>query len=168
MTKSIAKENLAATVVTGVVAGAAGGLAEIAWVGLYASITGGNAAVIAKGVTTAAGVDALFPAAAVSAGVAVHMILSLALGVALAVAWRRLSDGSSAIGARAFGLAALAGVWFVNFFVILPLVSPAFTHLLPYAVSLTSKLLFGVAAGEVLAMQARRLPHGLAALRGRS
>jgi hypothetical protein len=47
-------------------------------------------------------------------------------------------------------LAALAGVWAVNFFVVLPLVSPAFVHIVPYAVSLTSKLLFGVAAAEIV------------------
>ena len=151
MAKSIATDRLSATIVTGVVAGAAGGLAEIAWVGLYAAVTGGNAAVIAQGVTTAAGVDALFPHAAVGAGVAVHMVLALALGVALALAARGFGRS-----VRAFSVAALLAVWCLNFFVILPLVSPAFTHLLPYAVSLTSKLLFGVAAGQVLAMQARR------------
>ena len=160
MAKSIANDSLGATLVAGIVAGAAGGLAEIAWVGLYAAVTGGNAAIIAQGVTTAAGVDALFPHTAAAAGVAVHMILSLALGVALAVSARSFSRS-----VRAFSLAALAGVWFVNFFVILPLVSPAFTHLVPYAVSLTSKLLFGLAAGQVLTMQARRLPEAVALVR---
>ena len=161
MAKSIANDRLGATLVAGIVAGAAGGLAEIAWVGLYAAVTGGNAAIIAQGVTTAAGVDALFPHTAAAAGVAVHMILSLALGVALALAARRVTS----VGPRSFALAALLGVWFVNFFVILPLVSPAFTHLVPYAVSLTSKLLFGLAAGQVLTMQARRLPEAVAAQR---
>lgn len=164
MANSTATENLGATIMTGAVAGAAGGVAEIAWVALYAAMTGGKAAVIAQGVTTAAGVGALYPGAAAGAGVAVHMILSLALGMLLAVVARRLASGRSV---RAFSLAALCGVWFVNFFIILPLVSPAFTHLLPYAVSLTSKLLFGAAAGQVLAMQARRLPRGLAMVRAR-
>jgi len=50
----------------------------------------------------------------------------------------------------AFMLAALAGVWAVNFFVVLPIVSPSFVHIVPYAVSLTSKLLFGVAAVEIV------------------
>ena len=163
MAKSIATENLGATIMTGAVAGAAGGVAEIAWVALYAAMTGGKAAVIAQGVTTAAGVGALYPGAAAGAGVALHMMLSLTLGIALAVAVHRVTS----IGPRTFSLAALAGIWCVNFFIILPLVSPAFTHLLPYAVSLTSKLLFGAAAGQVLAMQARRLPRGLAMVRAR-
>ena len=50
-------------------------------------------------------------------------------------------------------IAALAGVWALNFFVVLPIISPAFVHLVPYAVSLTSKLLFGVAAAATLRRQ---------------
>ena len=46
----------------GAIAGAAGGLAEIAWITFYAATTGGNAAMLARGVTTAAGVTALLPA----------------------------------------------------------------------------------------------------------
>jgi hypothetical protein len=55
---------------------------------------------------------------------------------------------------RAFSAAALAIVWGFNFFVLLPLISPDFVHLVPYPVSLASKLLFGLAAAEVL----RRAP----------
>jgi hypothetical protein len=51
-------------------------------------------------------------------------------------------------------LTALATVWAVNFFVVLPVVSPAFIHMVPYAISLTSKLLFGAAAAEVVRDQA--------------
>ena len=54
----------------GLLAGAAGGLAEIVWVSLYATMTGGNAATLARGVTTAAGVTALLPATPVSVGIA--------------------------------------------------------------------------------------------------
>ena len=139
------------TVSAGLIAGAAGGLAEIAWVTLYAGVTGGNAAVLARGVTSAAGVGALFPHSAVAFGVAVHMTLALALGVALACAWRALRTSKIAvIGPYPFMLAALAGVWGTNFFVILPVVSPAFVHMVPYAVSLASKLLFGLAAAAAL------------------
>ena len=49
-----------------------------------------------------------------------------------------------------FAFAALAAVWAINFFVILPVLSPAFVHLVPYSVSLMSKLLFGFAAAETL------------------
>jgi hypothetical protein len=143
------------TIVTGVVAGAAGGLAEIAWVTLYAGITGGDPAVLARGVTTAAGVSALLPAASpVVLGIGVHMMLAAMLGVVLTFAWQALS-AKGLTNSYPFMLAALTGVWAMNFFLVLPTVSPAFVHLVPYAVSLTSKLLFGVAAAEVVRDRAR-------------
>ena len=145
-----ARSQLADTVRGGLLAGAAGGLAEILWVALYAQATGANAAAVARGVTTAAGVTALTDSAA--AGVVIHMGLALALGLALAFAWRILGR-QSAGGAYAFALGALAAVWAINFLVVLPLVSPDFVGLMPYAVSLTSKLLFGAAAAEVLRRQ---------------
>jgi len=139
---------------TGVFAGAAGGLAEIAWVTLYAGVTGLDPAVLARGVTTAAGVTALLPAAPVALGVSVHMALAVMLGVVLALGWQALSANRPG-NPYPFMLAALAGVWAVNFFVVLPLVSPAFMHIVPYAVSLTSKLLFGVAAAAIVRHEAK-------------
>jgi hypothetical protein len=135
---------------TGVFAGAAGGLAEIAWVSLYAVVTGADPAVLARGVTTAAGVTALFPASPVALGIEVHMALAVMLGIALAFGWQALAAKRGLANPYPLMLAALAGVWAVNFFVVLPLVSPGFVHLVPYAASLTSKLLFGVAAAEVV------------------
>ena len=141
------------TVRYGVVAGAAGGLAEIAWVTLYAAVTGGNAAVLARGVTTAAGLASLFPPLSAALGVALHMTLAIGLGIALAFAWRGFSYRSQALGPFPLMLAALAGVWGVNFLVVLPIVSPAFLSLMPYSVSLISKMLFALAAAEVLRRQ---------------
>ncbi len=143
------------SVSSGIIAGAAGGLAEIAWVTLYAGATGGNAAILARGVTSAAGASALLPQSPVVLGVAVHMTFAVALGVTLAYAWRALrTHKMAASGLYPFMLAALAGVWAINFFVILPIVSPAFVHIVPYAVSLTSKLLFGLAAAAALQWRA--------------
>ena len=139
----------------GIIAGAAGGLAEIAWVSAYSAFTGVDPAALARSVTTAAGVSALLPATPVALGIAVHMTLAVALGTALALVWQ--TARSSRIGANGpypFMLAALAAVWAINFFVVLPIVSPAFIHMVPYAVSLTSKLLFGLAAAAVLQWRA--------------
>jgi hypothetical protein len=138
---------------TGVFAGAAGGLAEVAWVTLYAGATGADPAVLARGVTTAAGVTALLPASPVTLGIAVHLALAVMLGVVLACGWHALSAKRPA-NPYPLMLAALAGVWAVNFFVVLPIVSPAFIHLVPYAVSLTSKLLFGAAAAAIVRNEA--------------
>jgi hypothetical protein len=149
---------LATTVETirlGAIAGAAGGLAEIAWVTLYAGATGANPAMLARGVTTAVGVSALLPDNAVALGVTVHMAIAVALGVALAFAWKTMTSlRPQAIGLFPFMAAALAGVWAINFFVVLPTVSPAFVQMVPYSVSLVSKLLFGVAAAGVLRLLA--------------
>jgi len=133
----------------GLLVGAAGGLAEIIWVSLYAGLTGGNAATLARGVTSAAGVTALLPASPVSIGIAVHMALAVLLGVALVGVWQTLARRDT-INLYGFMLAALTVVWAVNFFVILPVVSAPFIGLLPYSVSLMSKLLFGLAAAETL------------------
>lgn len=138
----------------GVVAGVAGGLAEIAWVTLYAGATGADPATLARAVTTAAGVSALFPVAPVAMGVAVHMSLAVMLGIALSFGWRALSSHRTGIASPfPFMLAALVGVWVVNFFVVLPGLSPAFIHLVPYSVSLVSKVLFGLAAAEAFRRQ---------------
>jgi len=145
----------------GLIAGVAGGLAEIAWVTLYAGVTGGDPAALARGVTTAAGVNALLPQSPVALGIAVHMTLAVALGAALAFGWRRLRTcRAAASGPYPFMLAALAGVWAINFFVVLPVVSPSFVHMVPYAVSLTSKLLFGLAAAAAMQWRTACEPIG--------
>jgi hypothetical protein len=133
----------------GAIAGAAGGIAEIAWVSFYAAISGANPAMVARGVTTATGANTLLPADAAAVGIALHMTIAVALGVALAFIWRALT-ATRTVNPFAFMTVALAGVWAINFFVVLPIVSPAFTQLLPYSVSLVSKLAFGMAAASVL------------------
>lgn len=142
------------TVRQGVVAGSAGGLAEIVWVTLYAGATGANPAMLARGITTAAGASALFPAAPVALGVTLHMGLAVMLGIALAFAWRTLSAYRTAISPFPFMVAVLVGIWAINFFLVLPIVSPAFIQLVPYPVSLMSKVLFGLAAAEVFRLLA--------------
>jgi hypothetical protein len=139
------------TLRAGIIAGAAGGLAEIAWVTLYAGMTGGDPAALARGVSTAAGVSALLPdASPVMLGIGVHMMVALMLGVVLTFAWQWLSAKLGVRNSFPFMLAALAGVWATNFLVVLPIINPAFVHVVPYAVSLTSKLLFGAAAAAAI------------------
>jgi hypothetical protein len=137
---------------TGAFAGIAGGLAEIAWVTLYAGMTGTAPAALARGVTTAAGISALLPEdSPVALGIGVHMALAAMLGIILVFAWRAVvAKRPHLSNPYPFMLTALAAVWAINFFVVLPIVSPAFIHIVPYAVSLTSKLLFGVAAAAIV------------------
>src|SRR5665811_2411426 len=84
-----ARRNTSDIIKYGMLAGAAGGLAEVAWVSLYVAVTGGDAAILARGVTTAVGVTALLPAAPVAIGITVHMLLAVVLGVAPAETLRR-------------------------------------------------------------------------------
>jgi len=131
----------------GLLIGLAGGLAEILVVCLYSALTGGDAAMVARHVASAVGLDG----ASAVAGMAVHMGLAVALGIVLSAMVQSLA----ALLARdraiwAFMVGSLAAVWAINFFVVLPVVSPGFVHLLPYAITLASKLAFGVAAAAVL------------------
>jgi hypothetical protein len=102
-------------------------------------------------IASAAGLGSLMPASPVALGIFIHMTIAFVLGIALTFAWRIVRPHFSANASLfSFMLASLAGVWAVNFFLVLPAVSPAFIDLLPYPVSLASKLLFGVAAAAVL------------------
>jgi hypothetical protein len=132
---------------TGMLIGLAGGLAEIVVVGLYSAFTGGDAAMVARQVASAVGLDG----ASAAAGVAVHMGLAVALGIVLSAVVQSLAALLTRDRAIwAFMMGSLAAVWAINYFIVLPVVSPGFVHLLPYAVTLTSKLAFGVAAAAAL------------------
>jgi hypothetical protein len=150
----VTKTPLLANMRHGIIAGTAGGLAEIAWVMLYSGIVGRDPTILARGVTSAVGASAFLPLPTVTLAVMVHMILAMMLGVALAFTWRAFAakcGGSTRL--YPFILAALACVWAVNFFVALPFISPEFVSLVPYPVSLISKLLFGLAAAETIGRQ---------------
>ena len=135
-------------IAAGAAIGLAGGLAEVLVVGAYARVADVDAAGVAGAIATAVHVD---PGSAIT-GLAVHMALSAALGVALlagakASGWLR--DGSAA-RTYAIALLALGAIWSLNFFVVLPVVSPSFVYLLPYSVTLASKLMFALAAAATL------------------
>ena len=134
----------------GFLAGLAGGLAEVAWIALYQTVTGHDAAIVARGVT-----ESVLPAfamspAALPLGVAIHMALSVVLGLAIAIMVpRALPRLAGTVLEPVAVVTALVAVWAVNFFVVLPVVNPDFVTVVPYAASLISKTLFGVAAAFV-------------------
>jgi hypothetical protein len=142
---------------TGLLIGLAGGLAEILVVFLYSAFTGGDAAMVARHVASAVGLDG----ASAATGVAVHIGLAVALGIVLSAAIQTLAvllvrD----LAIWAFMMGSLGVVWAINYFVILPVISPGFVHLLPYAITLASKLAFGVAAAAAsqLLSASRHIP----------
>ena len=130
----------------GLLMGLAGGLAEVVFIWAYMVGSGREPAAIARAVAAAVHLAPLAPL-----GIAVHMALSLALGIGLAAVWVDMrSPRPKALQAYLFMTAALIVVWSFNFLVLLPSLSPAFLALLPYPVTFASKLLFGLAGSPVL------------------
>jgi hypothetical protein len=134
----------------GTLGGMAGGLTEMAWVSAYGAATGLPLLPIARGV-----VESVIPQAAGSAwapalGIVIHLLLAVLLGIGLALAVRKVAN--TRLGSQAeFGVAiiALLAVWSVNFLIVLPNLNPGFVGLLPYSVTLVSKLLFGLSAAAI-------------------
>lgn len=139
----------------GIIAGLVGGLAEVVWIWLYSGLVGDDPTAIATAVS--ATFLTLSDPLAILSGLAIHMVLAAALGVALAIGLRRgLPQLARGGGDVVLVTLALAAVWGINFFILLPILNPGFVHIVPMPVSLISKLSFGIAAALVLHRQARR------------
>jgi hypothetical protein len=132
----------------GTLAGLAGGFAEVGWIYAYTELTGLDAGRVARGISTAMGMGSTD--APVLYGIGIHMTLAIALGIALTFIFQRAFKHVQGNGAiYVMMMIVLAGVWATNFLVVLPHLSPAFIHLVPYQISLLSKLLFALAAAFV-------------------
>lgn len=143
------------TLSTGLLAGVAGGLAEIIWIAFYQNFAGKGAGEVARGVTQSVLPSMATGSGAITLGIVIHMTLAAILGLSIAALVRHALPkiaGRAVEPVVIVGL--LACVWAVNFFVILPVVNPAFVTLVPYGATLISKLLFGVAAAIVFTMSA--------------
>ncbi len=114
-------------------------------------MTGSNAIDVATGITSTVLPDIAAQPVAILIGLAIHLILAVALGLAVAglIRWGdpQLAGRTSEMSLI---IAILAAVWVVNFLVVLPIVNPSFAHIVPLPVSLASKLLFGVSAAFAL------------------
>lgn len=132
-----------------IIAGLAGGIIEMAWVWTYSLFSTANPQEVARQITYT-----FLPAAGMNAvlfGVVIHLVLSIVLACAFAVAlYGPFARRYGATGVFAAGLGTLATVWAVNFLVLLPALNPAFPTLMPYVVTFVSKLLFGAAMSAVL------------------
>jgi len=139
------------TLRVGVLGGFAGGLAEIAWIWTYGVVTGAPLLPVARGIVESTVPQVASSAWAPTLGIVIHLGLAVLLGIGLAVAIRQLAPRF--IGAYSeYGVALLVllAVWSVNFLVVLPYLNPGFVGLLPYSVTLLSKLMFGLAAAATL------------------
>jgi len=145
----------------GLLAGLSGGAAEVAWVSLYSNATETSGMIVAQQVTASVVPAAAGLPAAPLLGIAIHMLLSVVLGLAFAVTiWRLAAPRLGAAAFLATAAFSLALVWAINFFVVLPMLNPAFVTLMPYGITLASKVLFGITMGSVLLRTApRRIPE---------
>lgn len=134
-----------------ILAGLAGGMIEVAWIWLYGSFTSVSPANVARQITYTLLPNAFTGNSAVLLGVGIHLVLSIALAVGfVALLYGPIARRYGAVGIFASGLATLSAVWAINFLVLLPVLNPGFPALMPYAVTLVSKLLFGAAMSWVL------------------
>jgi hypothetical protein len=146
---TIAKSRLLEVAQVGVVAGLAGGLAEIAWISIYGVISGVSVDIVAQEITRSIAPHA--SSFSEWAGILIHLTLAVGLGVAVAFAIRVLLLWYGRVYAEfSLVIVTLATIWAANFFLVLPYLNPRFVDLLPYSVTLASKLLFGLAAATVL------------------
>lgn len=145
------------------IAGFAGGMAEIAWVGSYCYWIGMSGAEVARQVAVSVTASGEYPAAPVL-GILIHLALSLAVAaVYAALVWRPFAARYGAALSILSALAVLGAIWAVNFLLVLPLLNPGFVKLMPYPVSVVSKLLFGVCMALACECTRNRYlfhPHG--------
>lgn len=142
--------------VPALVAGLAGGFAEIAWVAFYSAVSPVSAAEVARGVTSTVFTTAPDAPWAPWAGVGIHLVLSLALGIAFVLALWKLTSGHP--GRQRIWVSAVAvaiAIWAVNFLLVLPSLNSAFVALMPLGATLLSKTLFGVAMAWTLSRTMR-------------
>jgi len=156
--KTCTQRNLLDLSITRVLlAGLAGGIAEILWVMMWSAVTPLQAATVAVEITRTVG-PGMFAATplAVETGLIIHLAISLVLGLVFAaVIGNRLRQQYGNPGLLAGSVMVLALIWAINFLVVLPVLNPVFVTLMPYTVTLGSKLLFGLAMGAVLTIGAR-------------
>lgn len=131
----------------GVAIGIAGGLAEVVVVSLYSAVAGTSVVDVATNVASAVRLDGT----SAWTGLMVHMSLAVVLGIAVTFVWNLVRGNSARVVPLYVSmLLTLMAVWAINFFIVLPVLSPSFVTLLPYSVTLVSKLMFGWAAAMTL------------------
>lgn len=136
------------------VAGIIGGLSEIIWVLVYTQFSNLSAATVATQITKTFIPNIAAGTTAIILGILIHFILSIALLLLLVKsAFSRLSHNRTVFPKlMLLSVALLTLVWAFNFFILLPYINPAFVNLLPYEISLASKVMFGITMGLTLSL----------------
>jgi hypothetical protein len=146
---------------TGAMAGLAGGTAEVMWVALYGMMSPTSSAAIARGIAATFSPELAANPMGVMAGVAIHMVIALLLGIAIVLAIRSLIPAERQTYLEPLMIVGLlVGIWAFNFLVLLPRINPDFITLIPYGASFASKVWFGIAAASVLLATAEPVVPG--------
>jgi len=160
---------LSKALAAGAIAGLAGGLAEVVFMGGYSSITGLSSTEILKLITFTFFDSAVaFGPNGLWAGLLIHFALSLAIGLSFGLFARFALKGSFSYSkALAWGSIALIAIWACNFFIILPVYNARFIELVGPGAAFFSKLSFGVvlALGVRFACSASEAPAVMEAAR---
>lgn len=128
-------------------AGTAGGMAEVIWILVAASVLDADAWSVARAVGSTLVPSLVSSNLAPWMGLLIHFLLSIVVATLFFQLFgRRLRPTFLFLAA----LVSLAAVWAINFLILLPLINPGFVSLLPHPVTLISKLLFGLAMAAVL------------------
>lgn len=132
-------------------AGLAGGLAEIFWIGVYSTMTQVGGLEISRQITATLIPEWAGLLIAPVLGVAIHLVLSVILAfICCSVFIEPLARRFGHTWILPGSVFLLASVWLINFMVLLPVINPAFVTLMPFLITLASKMLFGWAMGSVL------------------
>jgi len=144
------------SITRGLLAGLAGGIIEVLWVMAWSAVTPLQATAVAREVTRTVLPAMAETSSATEIGLIIHLAISLALGVIFVWAFgKRLAHYYRGAGILASSVTLLILIWTINFMVVLPALNPDFVMLMPSAVTLGSKILFGLAMATVLIVR----PH---------
>lgn len=127
------------------------GTVEMSWITIYHNLSGGDAVAVASGVTEAMFITRLPAEVAVPLGIAIETGVAIMFGVAIYFAVSSLPrrtasallDGGIVIGSLVF-------VWSINLYLMLPMINPDFTAVIPRTTSVTFDVLFGSVAALLL------------------
>lgn len=127
-------------------AGVAGGVAEIIWFMLLGVLLSMNVHDVASGITAS-----VFPAwgslhNSEFLGIVIHLLLSVSLAAVYILTLGRWSISRfGLLGQLLVGVMSLMFVWAINYLVILPVLNPSFIEVSTYSLSLPSKAFFAIA-----------------------
>jgi hypothetical protein len=134
-----------------VLAGLAGATAEVLWIGLFCALTPLRGEEVLRQITAT-----ISPALAGSGwapvlGLLLHFVLGVVVAYAFSVLiWQTFARRRGGGTTLTMALLALTAIWAVNFFVLLPAINGEFVGLMPYTLTLGSKVLFAIAMAATL------------------